>query len=281
MLFFFGMTKDTPFKKEYDYFRTCCETLNLSKAAEIHGLGQSAMSKIILQLEHDQKSKLFERTSRGLKLTAAGTRLQQAIEHLEREWIKTQGQSKEIALWKQRLTIGYHPAVARSILPILAPALYQQNIEFELISTFGTSTETTQKVNRLELDLGFVINPVKNPNLIPKKIRTEYVAIWKKKKNHVLLMYNPDMYLAPKIITKLSHQYKLIPVQNYEVIAASVATDTCYGILPHPIAEAYGFEKIGQEILQLDLCMIMHESKFSISDRKDLIQFVTETLKDI
>jgi DNA-binding transcriptional LysR family regulator len=275
------MSERTPFKKEFEYFRTCCKTLNLSKAAELSGLGQSAMSKIILQLEHDQKAKLFERTSRGLKLTAAGTHLQQSIDHLEREWIKAQSKSKDIPLWQQRLTIGYHAAVARSVLPVLAPALYQRNIEFELLSAFGTSTETTHKVNRLEVDLGFVINPVKNPNLIPKKIRTEYVAIWKKKKNHALLMYNPDMYLAPKIITKLSHQYKLIPVQNYEVIAASIAQDACYGILPNPIAAAYGFEQIGQEIIQLDLCMIIHESKFSISDRKNIIQFMTEALAGI
>lgn len=279
MVFLLSMAKDTPFKKEYQYFKTCCGTLNLSKAAEVHGLGQSAMSKIILQLEFDQKDKLFERTSRGLKLTAAGSHLLQSIEHLEREWIKAQNKNQEIALWRQQLTVGYHPAVARSVLPFLAPALYQQNIEFELTSVFGTSTETTQKVNRLELDLGFVINPIKNPNLIPKKIRTEYVGLWKKKKNSVLLMYNPDMYLAPKIINKLSHQYKLIPVQNYEVIAASVAQDQCYGILPHPIAQAYGFEQIGDEIVKFDLCLIVHESKFSISDRKDLIHFVTETLK--
>lgn len=275
------MTKETPFKKEYQYFKTCCATLNLSKAAEIHGLGQSAMSKIILQLEHGQKAKLFERTSRGLKLTAAGTHLKDSVEHLEREWIKALNQVKNIALWQQRLMIGYHPVIARSILPVLAPALYQQNIEFELNSVFGTSTEITQKVNRLDLDLGFVINPIKNPNLIPKKIRTEHVAIYKKKKNHVLLMYNPDMYLAPKIITKLSHQYKLVPVQNYEVIAASIAADTCYGILPNPIAEAYNFDQIGSELLNFDLCMIVHESKFQASERKDLIQFVLETLKGL
>lgn len=275
------MTKETPFKKEYQYFKTCCVTLNLSKAAEIHGLGQSAMSKIILQLEHGQKAKLFERTSRGLKLTASGTHLKDSIEHLEREWIKAQNTVKNMALWQQRITIGYHPVIARSILPVLAPALYQQNIEFELNSVFGTSTEITQKVNRLDLDLGFVINPIKNPNLIPKKIRTEHVAIYKKKKNHVLLMYNPDMYLAPKIITKLSHQYKLVPVQNYEVIAASIAADTCYGILPNPIAEAYNFDQIGSELLNFDLCLIIHESKFQASERKDLIQFVLETLKGI
>ena len=272
------MAKETPFKKEYQYFKSCCATLNLSKAAELHGMGQSAMSKILINLEHSQNAKLFERTSRGLKLTAAGTHLKGSIEHLEREWIKAQSQTKNMALWQQRLTIGYHPVIARSVLPVLAPALYQQNMEFELTSVFGTSTEVTQKVNRLDIDLGFVINPIRNPNLIPKKIRTEQVAIWKKKKNHVLLMYNPDMYLAPKIITKLSHQYKLIPVQNYEVIAASVAADTCYGILPSPIAEAYNFERIGQELINFDLCLIIHESKFQASDRKDLIHFLLETL---
>lgn len=281
MVFLYGMTKETPFKKEYQYFKTCCVTLNLSKAAEIHGLGQSAMSKIILQLEHGQKAKLFERTSRGLKLTASGAHLKEVIEHLENEWLKTQNQSKSLAIWQQRLTIGYHPVIARTVLPVLAPALYQQNIEFELTSVFGTSTEITQKVNRLDLDLGFVINPIKNPNLIPKKVRAEHVAIYKKKKNHVLLMYNPDMYLAPKIISKLSHQYKLVPIQNYEVIAASVFADSCYGILPSPIAEAYNLEQIGLELVNFDLCLIVHESKFQTSDRKNLIQFITETLKGI
>ena len=275
------MSIENPLKKEFYCFKVCCETLNISQAADLMGLGQSAVSKIVLQLEHTYQKKFFKRTSRGLNITADGQRLYDSIQLLEKEWTRSFIADKSIPGWKQSLTLGYHPAVARTLVPKIFPALNNLNPNFEFNSFFGTSAEITKKVNQLEIDVGFVVNPVKNPNLIPKKIRSEYVAIWKKRKNHAVLMYNPEMYLAPKIVSKLSQTYKLVPIHNYEVIAASIAEDVCHGILPNPMAQIYGFERLGSELLTLDLCLILHDSKFIAKDKKELIQFFLKAFQEL
>ncbi len=272
------MFRQIPFKKEYVYFKKCSELLNISRAAEQLGITQSALSKIIAQLEHELKVLLFQRTSRGLKLTPHGLKLLHSINSAGDVWFVSQNNEVILPTWQKQLHVGFHPIIGRSILPVILPNLYKAFDDFNLITSFGTSTEITQRVNLLEIDLGFVINPIKNPRLVPKKIKNEYIAVWKSKTSHKILMYNPEMYLAPKIVEKLSNTFKLIPIKNYDIIAECINKDICYGILPNPLAESYNFIKYGSDLLSVDLCMVLHTSKFSAADRKKIFEFFSDSL---
>jgi DNA-binding transcriptional LysR family regulator len=54
------------------HFNVLAETLNFSRAAERLHIAQPALSVSIQKLENELGTKLFERTSSGVLLTAAG-----------------------------------------------------------------------------------------------------------------------------------------------------------------------------------------------------------------
>ena len=101
------MFRQIPFKKEYIYFKKCSELLNVSRAAEQLGLSQSALSKIIAQMEYELKVSLFQRTSRGLKLTPHGTKLLYSINHATDNWFVSQSHEVVLPTWNKQLHIGF------------------------------------------------------------------------------------------------------------------------------------------------------------------------------
>ena len=54
-----------------------CDTLNMSAAARRMGLSTSAVSQVVLRLEHDLGVALFERSTQGLRITPAGVLLKE------------------------------------------------------------------------------------------------------------------------------------------------------------------------------------------------------------
>ena len=71
-------------------FYTVASLGSLSGAEQILHITQSALSRQISQLEHEMKTKLFERHARGLKLTEAGKSLFPTVKHIYEELVKMQ-----------------------------------------------------------------------------------------------------------------------------------------------------------------------------------------------
>ncbi len=111
--------------KDLQSFRIVAELGNLHSAADVLGVTQPALSKAIRRLETSLGVQLFERTPRGVALTAIGQalyvrnlRLGQMVDDIRNEVqdLKT-GQSGE-------LRIGSVPAVVESVVtPVLASFL--------------------------------------------------------------------------------------------------------------------------------------------------------------
>jgi len=111
--------------KDLQSFRIVAELGNLHSAADVLGVTQPALSKAIQRLETSLGVRLFERTPRGVALTAIGQalyarnlRLGQMVDDMRQEVqdLKT-GQSGE-------LRIGTVPAVVESVVtPVLASFL--------------------------------------------------------------------------------------------------------------------------------------------------------------
>ena len=70
-------------------FYTVASLGSLSAAEQVLHITQSALSRQISQLEHEMKVRLFERHSRGLKLTEAGASLFPTVERVYLELIAT------------------------------------------------------------------------------------------------------------------------------------------------------------------------------------------------
>ena len=137
------------------YFCVVAEELNLTNAAERLHMSQPPLSRQIKQLEQEVGAELFERSSRGMRLTPTGLFFQQhALQILEKvdatlEATRRMARSKRVLF-----SIGFVPSVFYGQLPLLVRDLRQKdNVELSL--TELTTVQQVQALKAGRIDLGF------------------------------------------------------------------------------------------------------------------------------
>ena len=104
--------------RQLKYFLAAASHLNFTKAAEACNIVQSAMSKQITLLEEELSVQLFERTNRGLRLTAAGEIMaNEARRLLEQVEITREIIDQAKNHYQSVLRIGCHGNLLRHRLP--------------------------------------------------------------------------------------------------------------------------------------------------------------------
>lgn len=137
------------------YFCVVAEELNLTCAAERLHMSQPPLSRQIKQLEQEVGTELFERGTRGLRLTPAGIFFQQhAIQILEKVEV-TVDATRHIARSHSTLFgIGFVPSVFYGQLPMLVRDLRQKdNVELTLAEL--TTVQQIQALKAGRIDIGF------------------------------------------------------------------------------------------------------------------------------
>lgn len=87
--------------KELDYFIAIAEEKSISKAAERLFMAQSSLSQFLSILENNVGSKLFIRTSRGVRLTQEGELMLQYAYKTLAEYRSVQNEIKDMKQLKQ------------------------------------------------------------------------------------------------------------------------------------------------------------------------------------
>lgn len=112
--------------KQLRLFLTLCETLNFSKAAERSFMTQPALSKAIQDLEVELGLALFERTTRSVNLTAAGSRLSALARSIVGEFDAGLQRMRSSAERESRqLAIAAWPSLCNVVLPDVCATLEQ------------------------------------------------------------------------------------------------------------------------------------------------------------
>ena len=260
----------SPFHKDLEYFIACAEEGNILKASQKLDIQQSGLSKIIMRLESDLGQKLFSRSSQGIQMTSFGQNLYASLRHTKQLW--TDISSKEI---KQKLVVGAHPAIANTYYPKLFAALLNKYPELLLDTDFSSSLNITRKVANLQVDVGLVINPVKNADLVAQTIATSWMGLWGSQKKHdQVLYYNPEMFMNQRMVKRFS-DYKKIPIQDYEVIANLIKESGSVGLLPNNVASRHNLESLSEKLLTVNLCMIWHRDQ----SKSETVRFILDFLK--
>src|SRR5215468_11161808 len=115
------------------YFLAVAETLHFSKAAERLGIAQPPLSQQIRRLEQMIGHRLFDRTTRGVKLTLAGQlladRARSTIEkvHDDPEQVRRLGRGEE-----GTLTVGFSGSVMFTGLPAVIETFRRRYPKVEL-----------------------------------------------------------------------------------------------------------------------------------------------------
>lgn len=137
------------------YFCIVAEELNFTRAAQRLHMAQPPLSRQIKQLESKIGAELFERSSRGLRLTAAGKFFHEhALQILEKVEVTT-ADTRRIARSQQRLFgLGFVPSVFYGQLPLLVRELRQKD-DVEMTLAELTTVQQIQALKAGRIDIGF------------------------------------------------------------------------------------------------------------------------------
>ncbi|TWG88837.1 DNA-binding transcriptional LysR family regulator [Cupriavidus gilardii J11] len=139
------------------YFRAVAEELNVTRAAARLHIAQPPLSRQIRQLEDEIGVALFERVSRGLRLTEAGRFLLEQSMQLTQRLEETVEGTRRIGRNEKRwFGIGFVPSVLYGFLPGLIRELRaaDQNVEVGLSELITIQQVEALKAGRIDIAFG-------------------------------------------------------------------------------------------------------------------------------
>lgn len=139
------------------YVVAVAETNSFTRAAERCLVVQSALSHQVARLERELGTRLFERTSRRVRLTPAGQAFlpvaRQCLDAAERAVAEVAAAVGEI---RGRLTIGVIPTVAAVDIPLALHAFHKKYPQVRIGLRVGGSEQLIEQVKTGTVDLAFL-----------------------------------------------------------------------------------------------------------------------------
>ncbi len=148
---------------KYQAFLYTVEYGSFTKAAELLGYTQSAVSRMVADLEKEWNVVLLDRSKNSIKLTSDGYEMLPSIKKLCNEYSNIQMQIDALhGLDKGMIRIGTFSSVATHWLPNIIKEFQKDypNIEYELL--LGDYTEIEDWIMEGRVDCGFLKLPTVN-----------------------------------------------------------------------------------------------------------------------
>lgn len=243
-----------PSSSDLSYFVEVGTSLNLSRAAERLGISQPSLTLSMQRLEHTIGAPLLIRSKRGVVLTQAGKQLLIHTRELLQTWETVKGGALASQNEVQgHYSIGCHPAVALYSLPGFMPDLLESFPHLEIKLNHDLSRKVAESVIRMETDLGIVVNPVRHPDLMIRKLCDDEVTLWAGKgrrkiqdisSGEAVLICEPELQQTQDLLQKLDRAKirfrRIVTSSNLDVITQLVASGAGVGILPGRVVNASG-----------------------------------------
>ncbi|MBN8536471.1 MAG: LysR family transcriptional regulator substrate-binding protein [Deltaproteobacteria bacterium] len=159
------------------------------------------------------------------------------------------------------------------MLPKFLDNLHVQapGIEVELIHDF--SRKITEGVVSFYVDIGFVVNPIRHPDLVLKKLGDDRVLFWKKRGGGTLpkrIFADRNLIQMQEILgkthTKDFKEWNLISTTSLELIRTLTLSGQGIGILPERVAKADG-----ADLVPYNSSLPFYEDKIFLAFRKDVL----------
>lgn len=143
--------------RELFYIKTIAEEKSISSAARKLFIAQPSLSQTVQRIESALGTKLFQRSSSGLKLTYAGERYYQMANQILRIYEDFKIEVSEINNLKSgRVSLGTTYHFGSQILPQILPAYQRHYPGIEVTVTEDTSNVLEQKLISGQLDFAIV-----------------------------------------------------------------------------------------------------------------------------
>lgn len=258
---------------ELEYFVEVYKTRHISKAAIRLGITQPSLTQSLQKLESKLNSKLFHRTKQGVVPTGQGTLFYRDSHILMENWNeihrKISQSSFEIV---GRFKVGCHQSVGAYTLPKLLKNLEETpGIAIELVHDF--SRKITESIISFNLDIGFVVNPIRHPDLVLKKLGEDQVCFWRKKGADTLpkrIFADLNLIQIQNLLEKTQFEefkgWDLISTNSLELIRTLTLSGSGIGMLPKRVAWAEN-----SDLIPYDEKLPFFEDKIFLAYRKDVM----------
>lgn len=259
---------------EIEYFIEVYQTRHVSKAAIRLGVTQPTLTLSLQKLEEKLGTKLFHRTKQGVVPTEQGALFYRKSHTLLDCWGEVhKGIQQSTTEIFGRFKIGCHQSVGAYTLPKLLDQLHKHapGIEIELVHDF--SRKITEGVISYNIDIGFVVNPTRHPDLVLKKLGEDRVLFWKKRGASQLpkrIFADVNLFQMQDILGKTHAKdfkgWSLISTPSLELIRTLTLSGQGIGILPERVAKADG-----ADLVPYDASLPVFEDKIFLAYRKDVL----------
>jgi DNA-binding transcriptional LysR family regulator len=259
---------------------SCATIIQAAKKLEI---SQPALSESIKRLESDLKSILFYRSRSGIQLTPSGKlflgKAHKVIQSLSELHLASTADS----IFNGRtISIGCHSTVASYSIPKALSYLKEKAPDYKIELKHDLSRNIQAEIQRGNIDIGIVINPVEVPDLVILKLSFDTVRVWASKvaKATDTIICNPDLFQTQSILKKWKDKpEKIIATESLELICQLVNENIGYGILPERAVALSGFDlkKVNSLPTYMDEICLAHRPEFGKSPAEKLM---VEALKN-
>jgi LysR family transcriptional regulator, cell division regulator len=279
---------------ELIYFIELARTLNFSRASERIGISQPTLSAAIKRLEHSIGTKLFVRDKHTVLLTQAGKNLLSHAQALIQLWDVT----KANCLASQNevqgsIILGCHPSIALYFLPRFLPALLTKYPKLEIKLKHDLSRKIAEEIINITIDIGIVVNPIRHPDLIIKKLFDDEVTYWQSKSpptkmlvsEEKVIICDPDLkqtqFLLKKTTSKNLKYKRVITTNSLEIVANLTAAGVGVGVLPGTVVKSLHPLKLyripGAPSYHDEICLVFrHENR-----NTEALKAVIDAIKNI
>jgi DNA-binding transcriptional LysR family regulator len=259
---------------EVEYFVEVFQTRHISKAAIRLGVSQPTLTLSLQKLEEKLGTKLFHRTKQGVIPTEEGTLVYRKAHALLESWDEVQkGIYRSTSEIVGRFKIGCHPSVGAYVLPKFLDRLNTQAPGIEVDLVHDVSRKITEGVVSYTIDIGFVVNPMRHPDLVLKKLGDDRVLFWKRRGSGPLpkrILADVNLIQMQNILGKTHAKefkgWKLISTPSLELIRTLTLNGQGIGILPERVAKADGVD-----LVPYDSSLPTYEDKIFLAYRKDAL----------
>lgn len=142
------------------------ETGGFSRAGELVGLSQPAVTRQVAALESEMGAPLLDRSSRQFRLTPAGEIVYERAKHLAASVAELREMVSDLVHHNRgRVTIGAVTTVGLGLLPPILADFTKQYPNVRVLIKAGRTGETLERVLRGEIDMAILTTPVSHPRL--------------------------------------------------------------------------------------------------------------------
>ena len=261
-----------------------CATL--TQASHKLEITQPALSESLKRLEQDMGAILFFRSRNGIQLTSSGrallARAQDVLQAIEKLNIH---EEKDQLFAGRSITIGCHGTVASYSLPKSLKYLKEKAPDYLIQLKHDLSRNIQSAVQRGEIDVGIVVNPVSVPDLVIQRLAFDTVAVWSSSREKMMdtIICDPELFQTQSILKRWKNRpKKMMATDSLDLIARLVANQVGYGILPQRAIELIGkkFHQIDAPTYKDEISLVYRPEFGKRAHEKMVLEALKEGLKN-